>query len=60
MVWLLRSIILFIYRFEQQGYVDREIWEMMGAAGMLGVAAPAEMGGVGADFKCAAIVSEEQ
>lgn len=33
---------------------------MMGAAGMLGVAAPAEMGGVGADFKCAAIVSEEQ
>ncbi|XP_071824746.1 long-chain specific acyl-CoA dehydrogenase, mitochondrial-like [Apostichopus japonicus] len=47
-------------KFEQQGYVDREIWEMMGAAGMLGVAAPAEMGGVGADFKCAAIVSEEQ
>lgn len=47
-------------RYEEQGYMDREIWERMGASGMLGVAAAAEIGGVGGEFKFAAIVDEER
>ncbi len=40
--------------------MDREVWEKAGAQGMLGVDIPAEMGGIGADIKYAAIVWEEQ
>ncbi|XP_071825135.1 long-chain specific acyl-CoA dehydrogenase, mitochondrial-like [Apostichopus japonicus] len=47
-------------RYEEQGHVDRELWAKLGAAGMLGISAPAEMGGVGGDFKYAAIFPEEQ
>nr|XP_054749849.1 long-chain specific acyl-CoA dehydrogenase, mitochondrial-like [Lytechinus pictus] len=47
-------------RYEKQRHVDREIWEKMGAAGMLGVAIPAEKGGVGGDLLMTAITWEEQ
>lgn len=47
-------------RYEEQGHVDREMWAKLGAAGFLGISAPAEMGGVGGDFKYAAIFAEEQ
>ncbi|KAJ8035772.1 Long-chain specific acyl-CoA dehydrogenase, mitochondrial [Holothuria leucospilota] len=47
-------------RWEKQRYVDREIWEKIGAAGFLGVAIPEEHGGVGGDFKTSVIVGEEQ
>lgn len=40
--------------------MDREVWEKMGAAGFLGVAIPADVGGVGGDFKTSLILAEEQ
>ncbi|MCY1269612.1 Acyl-CoA dehydrogenase [compost metagenome] len=36
-------------RFEEQGFIDREIWEKAGAAGFLCPSIPGEYGGVGAD-----------
>ncbi|XP_041460853.1 long-chain specific acyl-CoA dehydrogenase, mitochondrial-like [Lytechinus variegatus] len=47
-------------RYEKQRHVDREIWEKMGAAGLLGVAIPADKGGVGGDLLMTAITWEEQ
>ncbi|XP_071825128.1 long-chain specific acyl-CoA dehydrogenase, mitochondrial-like isoform X2 [Apostichopus japonicus] len=47
-------------RWDAQRYVDREVWEKMGTAGFLGVAIPAEIGGVGGDFKTSLILYEEQ
>ena len=41
------------------GMSDRESWRRAGAEGLLGVCAPAEYGGAGADFLYAAIVNEE-
>jgi acyl-CoA dehydrogenase len=38
---------------------DRETWRRAGAEGLLGVCAPADYGGAGADFLYAAIVNEE-
>ena len=42
-----------------RGTSDRESWKRAGAEGYLGVCAPAEYGGSGADFLYAAIVNEE-
>jgi len=47
-------------RWEAAGQVDRELWLKAGAAGLLGTDTPEEHGGVGGDFKDAAIVMEEQ
>jgi acyl-CoA dehydrogenase len=42
-----------------RGTSDRETWKRAGAEGLLGVCAPVEYGGAGADFLYAAIVNEE-
>jgi acyl-CoA dehydrogenase len=42
-----------------RGMSDRETWRRAGAEGLLGVCAPPEYGGAGADFLYAAIVNEE-
>jgi len=42
-----------------RGMSDRESWRRVGEAGFLGVCAPEEYGGAGADFLYAAIVNEE-
>src|SRR4029450_6772100 len=42
-----------------RGMSDRESWRRAGAEGLLGVCAPTEHGGPGADFLDAAIVNEE-
>src|SRR6185436_10167889 len=42
-----------------RGTSDRETWKRAGAEGLLGVCAPPEYGGAGADFLYAAIVNEE-
>jgi acyl-CoA dehydrogenase len=42
-----------------RGMSDRDTWRRAGAEGLLGVCAPAEYGGAGADFLYAAIVNEE-
>jgi acyl-CoA dehydrogenase len=43
----------------ERGIVDREIWKRAGDEGLLGVNAPADYGGAGADFLYSAIVIEE-
>merc|ERR550519_1248773 len=45
--------------FEENGEPSREMWEKMGENGFLGVAIPAEVGGVGGTFKDECIVTEE-
>ncbi|XP_071824747.1 long-chain specific acyl-CoA dehydrogenase, mitochondrial-like [Apostichopus japonicus] len=47
-------------KWEKQKHVGKEIWEKMGAAGMLGINIPAEHGGIGGEFKDSVIVIEEQ
>lgn len=47
-------------KWEEAGQVDRECWLKAGEAGLLGVAIPAEKGGIGGDWLSAAIVHEEQ
>jgi acyl-CoA dehydrogenase len=42
-----------------RGMSDRETWRRAGAEGLLGVCAPTDYGGAGADFLYAAIVNEE-
>jgi acyl-CoA dehydrogenase len=42
-----------------RGTSDRETWKRAGEEGLLGVCAPTEYGGAGADFLYAAIVNEE-
>lgn len=46
-------------QWEKNGMVSREVWLKAGAAGLLCSNAPAEFGGVGADFKFNAILTEE-
>jgi alkylation response protein AidB-like acyl-CoA dehydrogenase len=47
-------------RWEEQGYVDRELFTAAGETGILGIAAPEVHGGGGvADFRYNAILSEE-
>ncbi|XP_071479738.1 long-chain specific acyl-CoA dehydrogenase, mitochondrial-like [Diadema antillarum] len=47
-------------RYEKQRHIDKELWERMGAAGLLGVDTPEEIGGIGGDILMAAITWEEQ
>jgi len=46
-------------QWEKDGKVSREVWLKAGAAGLLCSNAPAEFGGVGADYKYNAILTEE-
>ena len=46
-------------QWEKEGKVSREVWLKAGAAGLLCSNAPAEFGGVGADFKYNSIFTEE-
>ncbi|KAK8724851.1 hypothetical protein OTU49_010945, partial [Cherax quadricarinatus] len=46
-------------QFEKDGYVSRECWLKAGEQGLLGTDTPAEMGGIGGDFKDGAIIMEE-
>jgi len=47
-------------RFEEQGHVDRNVWNKLGEQGFLGVSIAAEDGGIGGTFKDETIVLEEQ
>lgn len=44
----------------KQKHIDREAWQKMGEAGMLGINVPAEMGGIGGTFTDSTIILEEQ
>jgi acyl-CoA dehydrogenase len=47
-------------RWQEQGYVDREVWTKAGANGMLCASMPEEYGGAGADKLYSIVVMEEQ
>jgi acyl-CoA dehydrogenase len=47
-------------RWQEQGYVDREVWRKAGANGMLCASMPEEYGGAGADKLYSIVVMEEQ
>ena len=47
-------------RWEEQGYVDRDVWVKAGAAGFLCPSMPEEYGGVGVDISYSVILMEEQ
>ena len=51
--------IYIIYRWEEQGYADKSIWQTAGEYGILGVNIPAEHGGLGGTFLDTAVVMEE-
>lgn len=46
-------------RWEEQGYVDREVWQKAGANGLLCASMPEEYGGAGADRLYSIVVMEE-
>ena len=46
-------------QWEKQGYIDRNLWNQAGEAGMLCSHLPEEYGGLGADFLYSAVVIEE-
>ncbi|HEX4944797.1 MAG TPA: acyl-CoA dehydrogenase family protein [Usitatibacteraceae bacterium] len=46
-------------RYEEQGFIDREIWRKGGAAGFLCPTMPEEYGGAGADRRFSVVVFEE-
>ena len=47
-------------RWEEQGYVDREVWLKAGAAGFLCPSMPEQYGGAGADKRYSTVLIEEQ
>ncbi|WP_377702757.1 acyl-CoA dehydrogenase family protein [Pseudoduganella sp. UC29_71] len=47
-------------RWEEQGYVDREVWRKAGAAGFLCASMPEQYGGAGADQLYSVVLIEEQ
>ena len=47
-------------RWEEQGYVDREVWLKAGAAGFLCPSMPEQYGGAGADKLYSTVLIEEQ
>ncbi|MBA5603824.1 acyl-CoA dehydrogenase family protein [Duganella sp. FT3S] len=47
-------------RWEEQGHVDREIWNKAGAAGLLCTSMPEQYGGAGVDLLYSAVYMEEQ
>ena len=46
-------------RWEEQGYVDREVWLQAGRAGLLCTSIPEEYGGIGGDRLASIVVMEE-
>ncbi|BBZ04262.1 putative acyl-CoA dehydrogenase FadE [Mycolicibacterium chitae] len=46
-------------RWAKQHQVDREFWNKLGDAGLLGVDLPEEFGGIGGDFGLSAVIAEE-
>ncbi|MBX8685939.1 acyl-CoA dehydrogenase [Mycobacterium vulneris] len=46
-------------RWAAQRHVDRDFWNKMGRAGLLGVDLPVEYGGVNGDFGLSAVIGEE-
>lgn len=48
-----------VRRFEQQGFVDRELWRKAGRAGILGCSVPEYYGGAGASELCGLIRAYE-
>ncbi|TQM26465.1 acyl-CoA dehydrogenase family protein [Nocardia bhagyanarayanae] len=46
-------------RWAEQHMVDREFWNKLGAAGLLGVDLPEEYGGLAGDFGLSAVIAEE-
>ncbi|WP_433566155.1 acyl-CoA dehydrogenase family protein [Nocardia sp. CA-151230] len=46
-------------RWAKQHMVDREFWNKLGAAGLLGVDLPEEHGGLAGDFGMSAVIAEE-
>ncbi|MBD2858195.1 acyl-CoA dehydrogenase family protein [Spongiibacter sp. KMU-158] len=49
----------FHHQWEKDGHVDRQLWIKAGEQGFLSPTVPEEFGGVGADFRYNAIVTEE-
>lgn len=47
-------------RWEKEGQISRECWLKAGEQGLLGTDTPDQFGGIGGDFKDAAIIMEEQ
>ncbi|GGY56868.1 acyl-CoA dehydrogenase family protein [Parvularcula lutaonensis] len=47
-------------RYEEQGHVDRDLWNKAGEAGLLLTAIPEEYGGLGGDRIVSAVIMEEQ
>ncbi|CAG9187090.1 acyl-CoA dehydrogenase family protein [Cupriavidus pinatubonensis] len=47
-------------RWEEQGYVDRDVWLKAGAAGFLCASMPEQYGGAGGDKLCSVVLMEEQ
>ena len=47
-------------RWQEQGYVDKEVWKKAGANGFLCCSMPEEYGGAGADRLYSVVVMEEQ
>ena len=54
-----KEIAPFHEAWEEQGYVDREVWNKAGANGFLCMALPEEYGGAGADLLYSVIQFEE-
>ena len=47
-------------RWEEQGFVDRDVWLKAGAAGFLCSSLPEQYGGVGVDIRYSVVLMEEQ
>ncbi|HEU4845390.1 MAG TPA: acyl-CoA dehydrogenase family protein [Burkholderiaceae bacterium] len=47
-------------RWEEQGHVDREVWNKAGASGLLCTSMPEQYGGAGVDILYSAVYMEEQ
>lgn len=57
--FLEREVLPHVPRWEEQGMVDREIWNKLGEQGFLCPWLPEEYGGSGADFLYSVIITEE-
>ena len=57
--FLEKEAVPFHGQWEKQGYIDRQLWNKAGEAGMLCSHLPEEYGGLGADFLYSAVVIEE-
>ena len=54
-----REIAPFHAGWEEQGYVDREVWRKAGASGLLCLTMPEALGGAGADKLFSVVLIEE-